>query len=1045
MKRPPPGRKAGDFFLVTDSTGSLTDNEPARIGVDAAVLTGTTVGNYRLEERLGAGGMGEVYRGTHSKLGGTVAIKLIQPDRLRSPNAARRFLREVQASAKLDHPNIVRAVDAGEDAGRYYLVLEYLDGEDLESLVQRTGALSFSEVYRAGRDLGLALQYLHEQGLVHRDVKPANLIRVRKTGVVKLLDLGLTRFAAFTEEDSSGSTTQHGVVLGTPDFIAPEQAINPHRADIRSDIYSAGCTIYYLLTGSVPFPGGGPVEKLIRQHQDIPPDVAALRRDVPRPLAVVVARMMAKTAENRFRSPAELVKALAEAEKHPPTVSTPTPLPTEDSSPFNHFLDPDSKVIPLPKQRRRPPERRPKSLWWVPAAVLVVGITLALSAFFLRNRSTPNTPTTEADTPAAAEEDPRRSRLFSDLSRTRGTPEAVAIAGQLRETTSPFDRFPSTTVGLPSLLIGSPERRHQWGASAVAVAADGRTVATGGEDRLLRLWELPSFKARSTFTGHRCAINGVDIAPDGTRVLATTGISSGPYAEGGERRVVVWNTSGGAEVLRLGDQAEDWTVAGQFVGSSRFALLGQYKAVTLWDLDRRQELRAYIAPTGLGWAGKIGVSADRKSVFASTVTDEATRLHIWDYETGEHLRVLPHTSGTISAIVSCPDNRRLALVSTDGSVRLWDYRTGDELDPIRIPRNSVTSAAWADAEVLVIGCEDGTLHWFDTDTGSEMRSGSGHFGPITGVAVTPTVVISTGADGSLRKWDSKTGRELDPLPAQAPIAELQFADRDRRLMVLPEYGRPVSLSVERGQRIGPEMRPADWFPIGLSADGDVALGSLVSRRRLARWRMSDAAPEVINWEERGIGRRPAVAHDARRLLYAARSDRVVRWTDLTTGQVLEEFPFESSVESLALSPNDRLAAVITRSNRLTVHDLSSGSTVVESSVGSGRARQMIVSPDSRMVYIAFGEVVWSVSIDAGTPNLIRSAGSLITAFAISPDNRTLVIGTVEGDVIQYAIDRGTARTFRAAWPIKSLALSMDSRGLAVGFANGMIAIYTLPR
>jgi serine/threonine-protein kinase len=253
--------------------------------------------------------MGQVFKARHGKLGRLVALKVIRPGRLAGPNAAQRFLREVQSAARLDHPNIAHALDAGEDQGRLYLAVELLGGSDLSRLVKKKGPLPIGQACDCVRQAALALQHAHERGLVHRDVKPANLL-LAPDGRLKLLDLGLARLGEDGGDASATSLTDTGLVMGTPDYMAPEQILDSKRVDIRADLYSLGCVLYFLLAGRPPFPGGSLGHKFHRHQHEEPEPLEALRPDVPAALVGVVRKLMSKRPEERFQTPAELVAEL---------------------------------------------------------------------------------------------------------------------------------------------------------------------------------------------------------------------------------------------------------------------------------------------------------------------------------------------------------------------------------------------------------------------------------------------------------------------------------------------------------------------------------------------------------------------------------------------------------------------------------------------------------------------------------------------------------------------------------------------------------------
>ncbi len=320
------------------------------------------LGSYVLLEPVGEGGMGTVYKARNWKLNNIVALKRIRPERLKNPAAIRRFQREIRASAQLHHPNIVRALDADEVEGTYLLVTEYVDqAQDLNRIVREHGPLPIADACRHIQQAALGLQHAFERGMVHRDIKPHNVLvsgraagKKQETGVkaqgagvrgqaggkgqeagvknqgarpaageewdttvapesgvlassAKILDFGLARL---DEGEDSSTLTQEGSVMGTMDYIAPEQARDPHGADIRADLYSLGCTLYFVLTGQAPFSGGTAAEKMYKHQFEEPTPLELVRRDAPQALGDIVRKAMAKRPEHRYQTPADLARDL---------------------------------------------------------------------------------------------------------------------------------------------------------------------------------------------------------------------------------------------------------------------------------------------------------------------------------------------------------------------------------------------------------------------------------------------------------------------------------------------------------------------------------------------------------------------------------------------------------------------------------------------------------------------------------------------------------------------------------------------------------------
>jgi tRNA A-37 threonylcarbamoyl transferase component Bud32 len=270
------------------------------------------LGPYSFLERLGSGGMGQVFKARHDDLDQLVAVKILRNDLMRHPLAVRRFRREIRALIQLAHPHIVMALDTGEIHQVHYFAMEYVEGIDLGRLLNQFGRLAIGKAGDYARQAALGLRHAHERGLIHRDVKPSNLILRLEDGVVKLLDLGLARLILLPEGGEHSSTlTKEGAVVGTPDYMAPEQVLNAHGADARCDLYSLGCTLYHMLTGCTPFPGKNMAEKLLKQQVAQPRPVEELRQDTPAELAAIVRKLMAKEPEERFRTAAAAASALA--------------------------------------------------------------------------------------------------------------------------------------------------------------------------------------------------------------------------------------------------------------------------------------------------------------------------------------------------------------------------------------------------------------------------------------------------------------------------------------------------------------------------------------------------------------------------------------------------------------------------------------------------------------------------------------------------------------------------------------------------------------
>ena len=271
---------------------------------------GFFLGNYKLLRHLGSGGMSAVFLSEHKHMRQRRAIKVLPQARVNDSSYLGRFYREARAAAALDHPNIVRAYDVDNDGDNHFLVMEFVEGNDLQKVVSSGGVLPYETAADYIRQAAAGLAHAHQVGLIHRDIKPANLL-IDPKGVVKVLDMGLARFA---DDEKQASLTQvhEENVLGTADYLSPQQAIDSHNADARADIYSLGCTLYFSLTGHPPFNEGTLTQRLLMHQQKEPPAITIDRPDAPRDLLAICKKMMAKKLEDRYQTAFEVEQALTQ-------------------------------------------------------------------------------------------------------------------------------------------------------------------------------------------------------------------------------------------------------------------------------------------------------------------------------------------------------------------------------------------------------------------------------------------------------------------------------------------------------------------------------------------------------------------------------------------------------------------------------------------------------------------------------------------------------------------------------------------------------------
>ena len=316
---------------------------PESTGFDpkATPLPEPILGSYRLVQALASGGMSSVHRAVHMQTGHEVALKILPRALAKKQTMLQRFLREAATAESLQHPNIVSIFDRGFDQGRYYIVLEYVPGGDLHERVRDHGPLSIPLVKKVMRQTTEGLRYAYSKGMIHRDVKPANLL-MSKEGVVKITDLGLV----LRSEEDDERVTRDGTTVGTVDYMAPEQARDSRATSVKSDIYSLGCTAFYLLTGQAPFSGGTLTDKLRKHAHDKAPDVRELRQDAPLDLSLLLQRMMAKRPEDRFNDHDELLCAIDDLDRPKSSATLKAQRASTPSAPLPMALLDDDDGLP---------------------------------------------------------------------------------------------------------------------------------------------------------------------------------------------------------------------------------------------------------------------------------------------------------------------------------------------------------------------------------------------------------------------------------------------------------------------------------------------------------------------------------------------------------------------------------------------------------------------------------------------------------------------------------------------------------------------------
>jgi serine/threonine protein kinase len=742
------------------SNGLLTKFQADAIASGKAA--GLVFGPYVLVERIGDGGMGVVYKARHARLERIDALKVIRSDKISSKVVARRFLREIRLTSSLQHPHIVRAYDAGTVGTQLYLATEYVRGRNLAAVVTQRGPLSVADACLVGYQTALALQHIHEHHLIHRDVKPSNLLRDEATGAVKLLDLGLGGVHHEEEEQSAaGALTRDGVILGTPDFMAPEQAQNPHGVDIRADLYGLGCTLFFLLTGRPPYEGTS-VEKLFKHSFSPPPTLALPKGTAPPALVALVGRLMAKHPDDRYADPAAVVKAfLALRPGSEGSITHPAPRQVrDDEDGFENFGDGSLGDTPAPRSSLELPRKSRAWVYGLAAGVVasLVLLAVALGAFRSPKKPAESPAVTAAEEPGGELRDLRkapantpeeraavRKRALDLRAKYPGTAMAVGAASVLRKLPSPLDTITATQEAFLGTSPGA------W----LAFSPSDDRLFVARADAGLEEWDVVTRRETGRY-------RGLEVHPDRPASVSSDG-----------RVVVVVNdgklVAGGAGRGRSFDLGEGLTPRSATVTPD-----GKSAAVVFESADERIAL----VDTE---TGRVGVRLDQSSI------------------------------GVVSVVIS-PDGGTVAVIAADGVVRLFATSTGKktnafDADPTfrGLPRVAFSPDS---QKVYITGHANGMVRFAVTGKTAEAvfqlpdnqppepnpwRRGS-PAGRVSGVAVS--------ADGSLVAVGMQTGE----------------------LRVFPASGGRIALDVEFSGRVSAVAFSTDGRVIAVAlADGSVHL------------------------------------------------------------------------------------------------------------------------------------------------------------------------------------------------------------------------------
>jgi WD40 repeat protein/tRNA A-37 threonylcarbamoyl transferase component Bud32 len=965
------------------ATADDTPPHPDPIGAEAsatlplsvnAVTGRPEVAGYEILGELGRGGMGVVYKARHTKLHRLVALKMILTGAHTREEDLARFRAEAEAVAGLRHPNIVQIYDVGEQDGLPYFSLEFVEGGTLERQIDGT---PWEAPRAAGmlETLARALHAAHRAGIIHRDLKPANVL-LTADGVPKLTDFGLAK-----RLDEASDRTRTGTILGTPLYMAPEQAggrkdlLGPH-----TDVYALGAVLYQLVTGRPPFQGPTPMDPLFQVLNQEPVPPAQLNPKLPRDLETICLKCLQKEPARRYAGALDLAEDLRRFRNQEPI-------------------------------RARPVGSTEKVVRWCHRNPVVAGLTAAVAVLLVVGAVASSFFAVLASRRAT---EATRRLYVADLRLVRhaweqGQPDRV------RELLADHDPAHTGRQDLRGFewyywerqrqLHLAPLRGHRWQVNGVAFSPEGKYLASAGADQSVKVWDLSDGRVIRSLEGHTGVVYAVAYSPDG-RLLASAGA---------DHTVRLWGPSAGEPLLILrGHEAPVRGVAFSPDGTS-LASAGEDRVVNVWDAASGRQ-----AATFRGNAADLCVafSPDGRHL-ASGGRDAIVRL--WDLEAPQTPpRALRGHGDAVTSLAFGPDGKRLVSAGADRQVKVWDLLAGRESLPApewKGRRELLLGVAFsADGKYVAAGGEAGVVQVWDETTRRALGPADEHGAPVRGVAFSPDgkLLASAGEDQVVKIWKTVTGRLVQTLRGRVearsfhPQAPFAPADRNEPLVLTwhPDGGQ-VALTFRGHTQDG---RPAPVTCVAFSQNNRLA--STGWDHVLCLWDRSGAeevkrlpVPPTLEWV-----RSLAFSPDGRRVALVGR-DGSVLLQEVAGGTERSSQGHDGTVRCVAFSADGRFLATAGQDGKVLLWDAATLHPVRTFTGHVGPVLAVAFSPDG--TYLASGgedQTVRLWSRDTGAEvRAFEGHGSAVNSVAFSRDGRWLACGSSDRTVRVWDVGRGTER------------------------------------